>query len=215
MGELRVLFLLALVVIYIVLAVFTGSLILPVVIMAAIPFALVGVILAVWTHRQPLGFMSVLGFFSLAGVIVSNTLVLVQFINYQRDSGLPLGESLAEAGVIRLRPILLTSGTTVLALLPTIYGLGGKDHFVAPLGLAFGYGLVFATFITLVLIPCFYHIAEDLKGATARLLSVIGITMGGELYGGRPASAEEATVDGEEVTSPETTPVTQRRRGKR
>ncbi|MBN2078305.1 MAG: efflux RND transporter permease subunit [Spirochaetes bacterium] len=214
MGELRVLFLFALIVIYVILAVFTGSLILPVVIMAAIPFALVGVILAVWTHRQPLGFMSVLGFFSLAGVIVSNTLVLVQFINYQRDTGLSLGESLVEAGVIRLRPILLTSGTTVLALIPTIYGLGGKDYFVAPLGLSFGYGLVFATFITLVLIPCFYHIAEDMKGACAKLLSYAGITMDGALYRGRASSAEVPAEADEEPPRPGIPPAPRRRRRK-
>ncbi|TFH43222.1 MAG: efflux RND transporter permease subunit [Chrysiogenales bacterium] len=185
MGELGVLFIFAVIIIFIILAVFMESLILPIVVMGAIPFAITGIILAVWSHRQPLGFMSVLGFFSLAGVIVSNTLVLVQFINNQRDTGLLLKESVIEAGVIRLRPILLTSGTTVLGLIPTIYGLGGKDYFVAPLGLAFGYGLVFATFITLVLIPCFYHIAEDLKIGASRLLALIGISMHGEIYRGR------------------------------
>ncbi len=184
MGELGILFLFAVIIIFIILAVFLDSLILPVVVMAAIPFAVTGIVLAVWTHRQPLGFMSVLGFFSLAGVIVSNTLVLVQFINNQRETGLSLKESLVEAGVIRLRPILLTSGTTVLGLIPTIYGLGGKDYFVAPLGLAFGYGLVFATFITLVLIPCFYHIAEDLKGGASRLLALAGISMRSEIFRG-------------------------------
>ncbi len=214
MGELRVLFLFALIVIYVILAVFTGSLILPVVIMVAIPFALVGIILAVWSHRQPLGFMSVLGFFSLAGVIVSNTLVLVQFINYQRDTGLSLRESLVEAGVIRLRPILLTSGTTVLALIPTIYGLGGKDYFVAPLGLSFGYGLVFATFITLVLIPCFYHIAEDIKGAFAKLMSRAGISMDGALYRGSDKSSEAAAIDDEEPQPPGIPPAPRRRRRK-
>jgi multidrug efflux pump subunit AcrB len=163
MGELGTLFQFALLVIFVVLAVFFGSLMLPVVVMAAIPFALVGVIFALAVHRQPLSFMSVLGLFSLAGVIVSNTLVLVQFINNLRDERLPLREALIEAGVIRLRPIILTSGTTVLGLIPSIYGVGGKDFFVAPLALSFGYGLIFATVITLILIPCFYHIAEDIK----------------------------------------------------
>ena len=150
--------------------------------MSAIPFSLVGVMLALWIHGQPLSFMSTLGLFSLAGVIVSNTLVLVQFINYMRDEQLPLNDALIKAGVIRLRPVILTSGTTVLGLFPTIYGLAGKDYFVAPLALSFGYGLIFATFITLVLVPCFYHIAEDLKGASSKLLARAGIHMGSTIY---------------------------------
>jgi multidrug efflux pump subunit AcrB len=182
MGEMGILFIFALMIIYVILAVFFNSLILPGVVMSAIPFALVGVVIALFAHGQPLSFMSMLGVFSLAGVIVSNTLVLVQFINYQREKGLPLKEALLNAGIMRLRPVILTTGTTVLALFPTIYGLGGKDYFVAPLALSFGYGLIFATFITLVLIPTFYHIAEDYKGFASRILLRLGIKMGGELH---------------------------------
>ena len=71
-------------------------------------------------------------------------------------------DAITEAGVVRLRPIILTAGSMVLELIPVIYGLGGKDYMVAPLALAFGYGLIFATFITLIIVPCFYHIADDL-----------------------------------------------------
>lgn len=110
--------------------------------------------------------------------------MLVQFINNQRDLKHPLKEALLRAGVMRLRPVLLTTGTTVLALFPTIYGFGGKDYMVAPLALSFGYGLIFATFITLVLIPTFYHIAEDFKGIAARLLSLLGIKMNPAIYEG-------------------------------
>ena len=190
MAELGALFIAALIFIFVVLTVFTNSLIIPVVIMIAIPFALVGVIFALVTHGQPLSFMATLGLFSLAGTIVSNTLVLVQFIHNFRDDGLGLAESLTEAGVVRLRPILLTAGTTVLGLVPTIYGLGGKDYLVFPLALAFGYGLVFATFITLVLIPCFYHIAEDAKGAAAAVLSKFGIRINSSIYRVKSRSAE-------------------------
>jgi multidrug efflux pump subunit AcrB len=182
MGELGVLFIFALFIIYIIIAVFFQSLVIPVVVMIAIPFALVGIILALFTHGQPMSFMSTLGFFSLAGVIVSNTLVLVQFINNQRDSGLSLKDSLVSAGIMRFRPVLLTTGTTVLALFPTIYGLGGKDYFVSPLALSFGYGLIFATIITLILVPCFYHIAEDLKARTAQVLSYAGVSMNTAIY---------------------------------
>ncbi|HOP64817.1 MAG TPA: efflux RND transporter permease subunit [Spirochaetota bacterium] len=182
MAELGNLFIAALVFIFVVLTVYTKSLILPLVIMIAIPFALVGVIFALFTHGQPLSFMSTLGLFSLAGIIVSNTLVLVQFINNFRSEGMSLKDSLVEGGVVRLRPIILTAGAMVLELLPVMYGFGGKDYLVAPLALAFGYGLIFATFITLVLIPCFYYIAEDVKGAVALLLSKFGIRMSNSIY---------------------------------
>ncbi len=182
MGELGVLFIFALFIIYIIIAVFFQSLVIPVVVMVAIPFALVGIILALFTHGQPMSFMSTLGFFSLAGVIVSNTLVLVQFINNQRDTGIPLRDSLVSAGVMRFRPVLLTTGTTVLALVPTIYGLGGTDYFVSPLALSFGYGLIFATIITLILVPCCYHIAEDIKTGAAGILSNAGISMNRSIY---------------------------------
>ena len=182
MGEMGILFLFAILIIYIILAVFFDSLMVPLVVMSAIPFSLVGVVLTLFVHGQPLSFMGTLGIFSLAGVIVSNTLVLVQFINNMRDTGLPLKEALLEAGVIRLRPVILTSGTTVLGLFPTIYGLGGMDYFVAPLALAFGYGLIFATFITLILIPSFYHIAEDIMGFFSRLLEPLGIRMSRQIY---------------------------------
>lgn len=182
MSSLAGLFLAALFIMYMILAAFFNSLMLPVVIMICVPFSIIGIYLALFLHgNQPMTFMGVLGFFSLAGVIVENTVVLVQFINTLRKQGLSLKEAVIEGGALRFRPILLTSGTTVLGLIPTIYGLGGKDVFVAPLGLAFGYGLVFATIISLIMVPCFYHIAEDLKMNWAKLLSKVGINIDGRL----------------------------------
>lgn len=182
MGNLAMLFLFAIMVIYIILAVFFSSLLIPVVVMSAIPFALIGVSLTLLVHGQPLSFMGTLGIFSLAGVIVSNTLVLVSFVHNLRDMNMPLRTALLEGGTMRLRPIILTSGTTVLGLFPTIYGLGGKDYFVGPLALTFGYGLIFGTIITLILIPSFYHIAEDFKGLIARIANNFGIEMDPRLY---------------------------------
>lgn len=182
LSELGNLFIIALFFIYIVLAVFFNSLMVPVVVMIAIPFSLVGVVFGVFTHGEPLSFMSMLALFSLAGVLVSNTVTLVEFINIKRQDGLGLKDALANAGMLRLRPIILTTGTTVLGLLPTVYGIGDKNYFVAPLALSFAFGLIFATIITLVLVPCFYHIAEDIKMATSKLLSVFGIKMKGELF---------------------------------
>jgi len=182
LAELGDYFIVALVVIYIILAIFFKSLMIPLVVMIAIPFSLIGVIFAVFIHNEPLCFMSVLAIFSLAGVIVSNTVTLVEFINIKRDENHGLFEALAEAAVLRLRPIFLTTGTTVLGLFPSIYGIGEKNYMTAPLALAFGYGLIFATVITLVLVPCFYHVAEDIKTRFSGFLSRFGITMYPQLY---------------------------------
>ena len=199
MSELGTLFFAALIFIFVVLTVYMKSLIMPVVIMIAIPFALVGVIFALFTHGQPLSFMSTLGLFSLAGIIVSNTLVLVQFINKFRDQGMSLKDALVEGGVVRLRPIILTAGSMILELLPVMYGFGGKDYLVSPLALAFGYGLMFATFITLVLIPCFYYVAEDIKGFAAAKLSIFGFKMSGTIYQPKIMQAETELIP---VTQP-------------
>lgn len=180
--ELGQYFLVALFIIFIILTAYFKSIYIPLVVMIAIPYSLIGVILAVFLHGEMFHFMSYMGFFSLAGVIVSNTLVLVEFINNLRTTGLPLKEALSYGSVIRLRPILLTTGTTVLGLIPSIYGFGGKDQMVAVLALTFGYGLIFATIITLILIPSFYHIAEDIKCIFSRILGWFGIEMEGSLF---------------------------------
>ncbi|MCB1139488.1 MAG: efflux RND transporter permease subunit [Leptospiraceae bacterium] len=177
LGNLAVLFGFAMFAIYMILASFFRSLILPVVVMSAIPFGLVGVILALLAHGEPLSFMSLLGVVSLAGVVVSNTLVLVQFIINRRKEESDLHTAIVRAGAMRFRPVLLTSLTTVLGLIPTVYGIGGEDAFVAPLALSFGYGLIFATFITLVLVPCLYLIAEDFKNWLSIVMERLGFDM--------------------------------------
>ena len=169
--QLAILFLAAIFVIYLILILFFGSLSIPAVIMSAIPFSLVGVVIALLVHGETFSFMSVLGMFSLAGVIVSNTLVLVQFIQDRLNTGKNLMDSLVEGGVIRLKPIFLTTATTVLGLFPTIYGIGDKNYFVSPLALAFGYGLIFATFITLILIPVMLYILDDFHGLLKKTTS--------------------------------------------
>lgn len=178
MEELGVYFQIALVIIFMILAIFFKSLMIPLVVMVAIPFSLIGVIFAVFTHGEVLCFMSVLAMFSLAGIIVSNTVTLVEFVNNKRLEGHGLTDSIVEAAILRLRPIILTTATTVLGLFPSIYGFGEKNHMTAPLALAFGYGLIFATIITLILVPAFYYIAEDIKGFSSKILGFVGIKMG-------------------------------------
>lgn len=164
MKNLGILFVIAILGIYMIIAAFFNSLSLPIVVMLCIPFSIVGIYLALFAHGNlPMTFMGVLGTFSLASIIVSNTLVLVQFINNARAKGMSVTEAVVEGSAVRLRPIFLTSGVVVLGLLPTIYGIGGKDDFVVPLAMAFGYGLLFTTILTLVIVPCFYHILMDIK----------------------------------------------------
>ncbi len=191
MSELGRLFLISILFIYIVLAAFFQSLLTPLVVMSAIPFAMVGIVFAVYTHGQPLSFNGMIAFFSLAGGLVSSTVTLVEFINIKRAEGLKTRDAIAEAGMLRIRPIILTTMTTVLGLVPSIYSgikffglfsFGDRNYFVQPLALTYGYGLIFATVITLVLVPCFYHIAEDAKHGLAYILGLFGISMKKELY---------------------------------
>lgn len=131
------------------------------VVMGAIPFGIAGVLLGLMLHGKPLSFMSMLAIVALSGSIVANTLVLVTFTEELRKKGQDLHEAIINAGAIRLRPVLLTTVTTVIGLLPSAYGIPTVDHFVQPLSLSFAWGLMFATLITLVLCPLLYMMKED------------------------------------------------------
>lgn len=109
---------------------------------------------------------------ALSGVVVNSSLLLLEFVKRARAEGLALHEAILSAGRRRLRAIVITATTTVVGLLPTGYGLGGLDPFVAPMALALGWGLAFATLITLFTIPAAYAAAVDMqtgiKGLFAR-----------------------------------------------
>jgi multidrug efflux pump subunit AcrB len=131
------------------------------VIIGSIPFGIVGVLFALMSHGMPLSFMSTLAIVALSGSIVANTLMLITFIEELRSSGMPLEEAIVNGGAIRLRPIFLTTISTVIGLVPSAYGIPTLDPFVQPLSLAFGWGLLFATAVTLVVVPVLYRIKED------------------------------------------------------
>lgn len=161
---------LALIVIYIILVVLFNSFTEPLIVMMAIPFGLAGVIFAFAIHREPMGFMGLIGILGLSGVVVNNSLVMLKFLNKKEDEVRENGEHLTlehitEAAMLRFRPITLTTVTTVVGLLPALYGLfGGRIDFLFPLLLALCWGLVFSAFITLFLIPSFYIVERDLNG---------------------------------------------------
>ena len=158
----------ALVVIYIILVVLFNSFTQPMIVMSAIPFGLVGVILAFALHWQTVTFMALIGMLGLSGVVVNNSLVMLKFLNdkqseecHKQEDRLSI-KQVVEAATLRFRPIILTTITTVVGLLPSLYGfIGGIMPQLFPLLLAIAWGLMFSTFITLILIPAFYLIEQD------------------------------------------------------
>ena len=151
-------FLFALIAIFFLLAIQFNSLGYPLIVMLAIPFGAVGVILSFYLHDilwkpMPLSFFSSMGVVALTGVVVNSSMILLVFIQRARDEGMETMEAIILAGRRRLRAVVLTAATTVVGLLPTAYGWGGTDPFVAPMALALSWGLAFSTLITLILIP--------------------------------------------------------------
>ncbi len=143
----------------------------PLLVMVAIPFGIVGVIVAFGLHGEPMSFVGMLGVIGLAGVVVNDSLVLVNHVNELKGKrkGENLLDVVAEGTANRLRAIVLTTLTTVAGLLPLAYGFGGTDPFVAPMALAVAYGLLFATPLTLILVPCLYVIQHDVRRVFGRL----------------------------------------------
>lgn len=160
--SLLIAFLLAILMIYVILAAQFNSLIQPLVVMFSIPFSVIGVVFALKIHNEALGFLVILGLIGLVGVVVNDSIILMDFINRLRSQGRERRESIIEAAKLRLRPIMLTTITTVLGVSTVAYGIGGKDPFLQPMALTFAWGLLFSTSLTLILIPCVRAIIDDL-----------------------------------------------------
>jgi multidrug efflux pump subunit AcrB len=162
-------FLLALIAIYALLAIPLRSYAQPLLIMAAIPFGLVG---AAWGHLligEDLTILSMFGLVALTGVVINDGLVMVDFINQHRQTADALQDGVRQAGVARFRPILLTSLTTFAGLSPLMLERSMQARFLIPMAASLAFGVLFATFITLFLIPAGYLVLEDLKALPARL----------------------------------------------
>ena len=153
----------ALLAIYALLAVPLRSYLQPLIIMLAIPFGLVG---AVWGHVAmglDLTMLSLFGIVALAGVVVNDSLIIVDFINRHQAESRTLREAVCEAGERRFRPVLLTSLTTFLGLLPLLLERSMQAKFMIPMAVSLAFGVVFATVITLVLVPVSYVILQDIR----------------------------------------------------
>lgn len=137
----------------------------PLYVMSAIPFGLMGIIISFALHNEPLGFLAILGVVGLIGVVVNDSLVLVDHLNQMRKEkpDMDFLELVSIGTGDRLRAITVTTITTVAGLLPLAYGIGGADPFMMPMALALGYGLIFATPLTLVFVPCLILIGEDIS----------------------------------------------------
>jgi len=147
--------------IFLILAANFNSLIQPLVVMMAIPFGLIGVIWAFFFHGLSLSFFMMMGVVGLSGIVVNDSIVLVEFINNLRRKGVQRRESIVSAGQLRLRPVLLTTITTALGLTPTAYGIWGGDPFLRPMALTIVWGILCATVLTLIALPCIYAIIDD------------------------------------------------------
>jgi len=175
-------FMVAVFLIFLILVTLFNSVIQPLIILTAIILSLGGAFLGLTVMRSPFGIiMSGVGVISLAGVVVNNAIVLIDYINKLRERGMELGDALIAAGATRLRPVLLTAVTTVLGLLPMVTGVSFDFHKMAMsyvsestqwwqnMAIVVIFGLIIATFLTLVVVPTLYSLLESLKALPLRL----------------------------------------------
>ena len=147
-------------IIYCLLAIPFRSYIQPIIVMSIIPFGIIGAIMGHWIMRMDLTIFSLLGMMALIGVVVNDSLVLVDFINKKREQGVELMEAVLTAGRSRFRPVMLTSLTTFFGLMPLLFEKATQAQFLIPMATSLSFGIIFATFITLILVPVNYLLVE-------------------------------------------------------
>ncbi|VVS90632.1 efflux RND transporter permease subunit [Desulfoluna spongiiphila] len=160
--------LMALILIYALLAVPFRSYAQPLIIMVCIPFGIIGAVMGHLIMGYSLSVMSLFGIVALAGVVVNDSLVFIDFSNRKRHEGMAVVDAVKAAGIQRFRPILLTTVTTFGGLAPMIFETSRQARFLIPMAISLGFGIVFATFITLLLVPSLYMILEDVKALVGR-----------------------------------------------
>lgn len=146
----------ALLLIYSLLAIPFRSYAQPILVMAIIPFGAVGAIMGHLMLGEDLSIMSILGIVALAGVVVNDSLILVDYANKKLAEGLPVKDAIIEAGVRRFRPILLTTLTTFGGLAPMVFETSRQAQFITPMAVSLGFGILFTTFVCLLILPAFY-----------------------------------------------------------
>jgi len=136
----------------------------PLIIMSVIPFGVVGAIIGHAILGMAVNVLSILGIIALAGVVVNDSLIMVDFVNRARREGYALADAAVNAGTQRFRAIILTSLTTFMGLLPIIFEKSLQAQFIIPMAASLAFGILFATVITLLLVPALYLILDDFKG---------------------------------------------------
>jgi HAE1 family hydrophobic/amphiphilic exporter-1 len=159
-GSMRLAFGLAVFMVYLVMASQFESLLHPFVIMFSVPFAIIGVLATMWVFKVTVSVVSLIGFILLAGIVVNAAIVLVDYANRLRKQGMTKIEALARAGSVRLRPILMTTATTVFGLLPMALGLGEGAELRTPMALTVIGGMITSTLLTLLVVPAVYAILD-------------------------------------------------------
>ncbi len=154
---------LSLFLVYVIMAAQFESLLQPLIIMLTIPMALFGCVLGLVALGINVSVMVFLGLIILAGIVVNNAIVLIDYINTLRGRGMECAEAIVTAGTVRLRPILNTTGTTILGLVPMAIGLGDGAEIRAPMAVTVITGLTTSTILTLVIIPTIYHLVEGMR----------------------------------------------------
>jgi multidrug efflux pump subunit AcrB len=163
MDELSSKGLIALLGIYVLLAIPLASYFQPLIIMSVIPFGLLGAVVGHVVLGLSLSIMSMCGIVALAGIVVNDSLVLVDYVNRECERGHSLTEAALNAGLRRFRPILLTSVTTFVGIMPMIFETDMQARFLIPMAVSLGFGILFSTVITLILVPLIYLIGADLR----------------------------------------------------
>jgi len=158
----------ALFLIYGLIAIPTKSYAQPLVIMSVIPFGIIGAIVGHFLLGKTINMMSMYGFIALTGVVVNDSLIMVDFINNAKKQGLRVIDAVTQAGTQRFRAILLTSLTTFFGIFPLYFESSLQAQFIIPMAISLGFGIVFATVITLFLIPSLYMIKEDISNLFRR-----------------------------------------------
>jgi len=155
-GEMAILLLLIIMLVYIVMAAQFESLSYPFIIMLSILFAFTGMFVALFITGQTLNMMSYIGGIMLVGIVVKNGIVLVDYINLNRERGMGIKEAVISGGKSRLRPVLMTTATTVLGMIPMALGIGEGAELWQTMGISIVGGLTFSTLITLLIVPVTY-----------------------------------------------------------
>ncbi len=170
-GSLRHTSLIALAIIFVILAGLFRSYIQPLIVMAVIPFGAIGMVAGHLVMGYPLTLLSIIGMVALTGIVVNDSMILMVFINRKVAAGASHHDAVIEAGLERLRPILLTSVTTVLGIAPLLFETSFQARFLIPMGISISAGLIFATALTLVAVPALYLTVIDMKRGASVFVS--------------------------------------------